>query len=86
MTDVKESKELLVTLVRLGKVSAKLFGDGLDISDAVAVVKLVADEEFRQMCLDGFSGLSAIDDEFKDMDVAEAASLLKVLYDELQKK
>ena len=41
-TGVVESKELLVALVRLGKLAAKQLGDGVDLSDAVAVAKAIS--------------------------------------------
>ena len=85
MTDVKESKELLIALVKLGKLAAKQLGDGVDLSDAVAIAKALADEEFRKALVDGFSGLSAIPAEAKDIDAAEAVELLGVLYAEIQK-
>lgn len=85
MTDVKESKELLVALVKLGKLAAKQFGDGVDLSDAVAIVKALADEDFRKAIVDGFSGLQDVPAELKDVDAAEAIALIGVLYAEIQK-
>ena len=71
-TGVVESKELLVALVRLGKLAAKQLGDGVDLSDAVAVAKALADEEFRKALVEGFSGLSSVPEELKDIDAGEA--------------
>jgi hypothetical protein len=85
MTDVKETKELIVALVKLGKLSAKLLGDGVDLSDAVALAKAFADEDFRKCIVEGFSGLQAIPAEAKDIDAAEAVELVGALYAELQK-
>lgn len=85
MTDVKETKELLVALVKLGKLAAKQLGDGVDLSDAVALAKVLADEEFRKAILDGFAGLQDVPAEIKDVDAAEAIALVGVLYAELQK-
>lgn len=85
MTDIKESKELLIALVKLGKLAAKQLGDGIDLSDAVAIAKALADEEFRSCIVDGFSGLQAVPEELKDIDAAEAVQLVGVLYAELQK-
>lgn len=85
MTDVKETKELIVALVKLGKLAAKQLGDGVDLSDAVAIAKALADEEFRSAIVDGFSGIQQIGDELKDIDAAEAVALVGVLYAELQK-
>lgn len=85
MTDVKESKELLIAFVKLGKLAAKQFGDGVDLSDAIALAKAFADEEFRAAIVDGFTGLQNIPAEAKDIDAAEAVQLLGELYAELQK-
>lgn len=85
MTDVKESKELLIALVKLGKLAAKHFGDGVDLGDAVALAKAFADEEFRAAIVDGFVGLQSVPAEAKDIDAAEAVQLLGELYAQLQK-
>lgn len=85
MTEVKETKELLVALVKLGKLAAKQLGDGVDLSDAVAVAKALADEEFRKALLDGFAGIQDVPAELKDVDAAEAIALVGVLYAELKK-
>jgi len=85
MTDVKESKELLIALVKLGKLAAKQLGDGVDLSDAVAIAKALADEEFRSALMAGFAGLQGVPAELKDVDAAEAIELLGVLYAEIQK-
>lgn len=85
MTDVKESKELLVALVKLGKLAAKQLGDGVDLSDAVAIAKALADEDFRKALVDGFSGLQSVPAELKDIDAAEAIAMMGVLYAEIQK-
>ena len=85
MTDVKETKELLVALVKLGKLAAKQLGDGVDLSDAVAIAKALADEDFRKCIVDGFSGLQGIKAELQDIDSGEAVELIGVLYAEIQK-
>jgi hypothetical protein len=85
MTDIKESKELIIALVKLGKLAAKQLGDGVDLSDAVAIAKAFADEEFRKAIVEGFSGLQNIPAEAKDIDSAEAIELIGLLYSELQK-
>lgn len=85
MTNVKESKELLVALVKLGKLAAKQLGDGVDLSDAVAIAKVLADEEFRKAIVEGFAGIQSVPAELKDIDAVEAVALVGVLYAELQK-
>lgn len=85
MTDIKESKELIIALVKLGKLTAKQLGDGIDLSDAVAIAKAFADEEFRKAIVDGFAGIQSVPAELKDIDSAEAVELIGLLYSELQK-
>lgn len=85
MTDVKESKELLIAFVRVGKLAVKLLGDGVDLSDAFALAKALADEEFRQALFDGVAGAQNIPSEMKDIDALEAAEILKALYEQIQK-
>jgi len=85
MTDVLETKQLLVALVRLGKLAAKQLGDGVDLQDGVALIKALSDNEFRKCLSDGFSGLQSVPEELKDIDAAEAVALIGLLYAELTK-
>jgi len=85
MTGVVETKQLIVALVKLGKLAAKQLGDGVDLQDGVAVIKALSDNEFRQCILEGFSGLQSVPEELKDIDAAEAVALIGVLYAELTK-
>jgi len=85
MTGIQESKELIIALVKLGKLAAKQLGDGVDLSDAVAIAKALADEEFRSCIVEGFSGLQSVPEELKDIDVEEAVQLIGVLYEEIKK-
>ena len=86
MSDVHESKEALLALVALGKCVASLASDGLDLSDLGALVsKFVADEKFRGLLEAGVAGISAIPEELKDIDGAEAIELVAALVDALRK-
>lgn len=82
---IDQSKELMVSLIRLGKLAAKHFGDGVDLSDAIAIIKVLADEEFRKAIFDGFEGIQSVPAEMKDIDAEEAVQLIGTLYAELQK-
>ena len=86
MTEVQETKQLLIALVKLGKLAAKQLGDGVDLGDAVAVIKALSQEEFRKAIADGFSGIQAIPEEMKDLDAGEAIALVGALYAELSSK
>jgi hypothetical protein len=86
MTDVKETKEVLVAAIKLIKTGSELAKDGIDLSDAVALgSKFISDEEFRIALVEGVKGADKIIAEIKDMDVLEAGQLLKAAADELAK-
>jgi hypothetical protein len=57
MTDVKETKEVLVAAIKLIKTGSELAKDGIDLSDAVALgSKFISDEEFRTALVEGVKG------------------------------
>jgi hypothetical protein len=84
-TGVQETKELLVAAIRAGLFTIKLTKDGLDLSDGVAVIKALADEEFRKVIVDGAVGIEKVPAELKDIDAAEAVELLTLLLAEIKK-
>lgn len=85
MTDVKETKQLLVALVLLGKTIALVAKDGLDLSDAVALgSKLVSDEKFRDALVEGVKGIDQVPAELKDIAASEALELLGAVYEALK--
>ena len=87
MSDVHESKEALIALVALGKCVANLAADGLDLSDLGGLIsKFVADQKFRELLEAGVAGMSAIPDELKDIEGAEAVELVAAIIDALRPK
>ena len=85
MTDVKETKQVLVAFVLLGKTIALAAKDGLDLSDAVALgSKLVSDEKFREALVEGVKGLDQVPAELKDIAASEALELLGAVYEALK--
>lgn len=85
MTDVKETKQVLVALVLLGKTIALAAKDGLDLSDAMALgSKLVSDEKFREALVEGVKGLDQVPAELKDIAASEALELLGAVYEALR--
>jgi hypothetical protein len=85
MTDVQQTKQALVALIKLGKTVADLAKDGLDLSDAVALgSKLVSDEKFRDLLVEGVKGAGEIPAEIKDIAASEALELLGAVYEALK--
>ncbi len=83
--EVKETKELLVALVKLGKVVAAQAKDGLDVKDAGAIaMKIAGDEVFRNALIEAFSGAAQIPAEVKDISFEEGVSLALALIAELK--
>jgi hypothetical protein len=85
MTDVAQTKQVLVALVVLGKAVAAAAKDGLDLSDAVALgSKLVSDEKFRDALVEGVKGIDQVPAELKDIAASEALELLGAVYEALK--
>ena len=85
MTDVAQTKQVLVALVLLGKTIALAAKDGLDLSDAVALgSKLVSDEKFREALVEGVKGIDQVPAELKDIAASEALELLGAVYEALK--
>lgn len=86
MTDVKETKEALVGMLKLGKAVAALAKDGLDLSDALALgSKFVTDTAFRDAVVEGVKGAEKIPAELKDIAASEAVEILEELIKEWRK-
>ena len=86
MSGISESKEALVALLVLGKFVAERAKDGLDLADAVELVKkFVLDEEFKGVLESGVKGLDAIPAELGDIDLQEAVELIGLLVSALKK-
>lgn len=85
MKDIQQTKQALVALVKAGKAFADLAKDGLDLSDAVALgTKLVSDEKFRNILIEGVKGAGEIPEEIKDIAASEAIELLGAVYEALK--
>jgi hypothetical protein len=87
---MKETKELVVALVVVGKLVVDRVKDGVDLSDAVAVgTALVADPAVRAAVEAAIKDVDKVDDELKAAGVAEylglAAEVLPKLAELLKK-
>jgi hypothetical protein len=79
---VKETTEAVVGLLNLTIVIAGLLKDGPQWSDAVALVeKFTNDAEFKNSLVQAIDGISKVPDELKNLTVAEALEIVKVLVD-----
>jgi hypothetical protein len=83
--DVKETKEALVALVKLGKEVAAMAKDGIDLKDAAALgIKFASDEKFRGVIIEAISGAAQIPAEVKDISFEEGVELALAVIGELQ--
>jgi hypothetical protein len=83
---IVQSKEAIVALIALGKFVAIRASNGLDLSDAVALVeKFVMDAEFKGVLEAGVKGLDAIPSELGDIELQEAVELIGLIVSALKK-
>lgn len=79
---MKETKEALVALVKLGKFVADRLKDGAQLEDAVALADaLMKDGEFKAVVMAGWKDADKIGDEFKDFSLAKGLELAQVIPD-----
>lgn len=85
MSGINETKEALVALLELGKFVALRAKDGLDLSDAAALVeKVFVDAEFKLALEAAVKGLDQVPAEIGDIDLQEAFDLVGVLVAKLK--
>jgi hypothetical protein len=73
---IEESKDAVYAMAAVCKVLMKHFKDGVDLEDAVGILKdTILDEEFKETLEKGFDGAALIDDEIKDLNIAESVEL-----------
>jgi len=77
---MKETREMLLALVVLGKFVSDRLKDGVQLDDAVALGSaLLVDGEFKKLVQAGYIGSELIDDEFKDFSLAKALELVQAI-------
>jgi hypothetical protein len=82
---IKETKEAMIALAKLGKFIAAQARDGLDVKDVAALAaKIVSDEAFRAALIEGFEGAAKIPAEIKDLKFNEGIELSMALIGELK--
>jgi len=73
---VKETKEAIMAILMLSKVLIKNFGDGVDLSGIPDLIKdTVFDDNFREILGKAWAGRDFIDDEMKNISIAEVTEL-----------
>lgn len=78
--EMKETKELLIGLVLLGKLVADRVKDGVQIDDAIAIGEaLLKDGEFKTKIEAAYKDADKINDEFKDFDFVKGLSLVQIV-------
>ena len=82
---IKEIKEVLDGVFALYKFMAAQAEDGLDWGDAGSLaVKLVEDEDFRNLLIEAFKGYEEIGGEIKDLSFSEGVDLVQYVIDKLK--
>lgn len=81
---VKETKEGLVAVVKLGKFVAERLKDGVDLGDLSAVVAKLGDEQFKAVVMAGIEGIDKVPAEMGELDLADGLELAMVLPDLLR--
>ena len=73
---IQETKEAVVGLIKLSAELAKLFKDGVQAADAMALVaKYNSDGDFKAAMDAAYQNIQAIPEEVKDLDLVEGIDL-----------
>lgn len=94
MSGVKETKEVLVAVLKVAPLLVKQFKDGVQVQDVAELyMKIMSDAAMKEAILKAYEDYKLVSDEVKDLDAAEVIELLmaalpelKLLLEELNKK
>lgn len=79
MESVKETKEVLVALNMLSLVLIKIMKDGVQASDAAALVaEISSNEELKLALFQAYDNVKKVLDEMKDVSLSEGVELAMV--------
>jgi len=82
----KETKELLIALLKVTPILLKQFKDGAQVQDATELYeKIVGNAEMKAVILQAYEGYKLVPGELKDLSVKEGISLASELLPELFK-
>lgn len=86
MEGVKESKEVMIVMLKLAQLLAASFKDGVQAADfAVVMAKIMSDEELKKAMLEAYNGVDKVGKEMKDVSLAEAFELIQAAVPEVLK-
>lgn len=76
---IQETKDALVAVNEVGLTMVKLFADGTQFADFIAIwKKLGEDQAFKDQLVAAYEGWNSISGEIADLDVNEALELVSV--------
>lgn len=84
MSDVKETKELVVGFLKLAKVLAESFKDGVQVADAAVILAKVQEPEMMALLKAAYEDVEKVKVEAADISAAEAFELIIVALPELK--
>lgn len=83
--DIKNIKEVIDAAFESIEVYKELSKGGLDFSDAITLgSRLVSDAAFRAVYTKAIEGIDLLDDEAKDIDLAEVGELVTYMIAKIQ--
>jgi hypothetical protein len=82
--EIKDTKEVLVGLLKIAGLFAEVMKDGLKADDvAVIIQKISSDENLKKALLDAYNGIDKVPSEIKDISLPEAFNLAAVVFPEV---
>lgn len=87
MSEIKETKELLVGVLALSTLLTKHLKDGLQAQkDFLAVyTEIQTNEELKQKLFDAYEGYGKVKDEVKSLDLSGTFGLIQAILPEVMK-
>ena len=80
---IKETEEMILALLKIAQILAVQFKDGIQSTDALEIIKKVMTPELEKIVVDAYNGMNEIPAEIKDISLAEALDLFKVIAPEV---
>lgn len=80
---IKETQEMILALLKITKILAVQFKDGIQATDALEIIKKVMTPELEKLIVEAYNGMDQITEEVKDVSLAEALDLIKIIAPEV---
>jgi len=84
VTDVKNSKEIAIFVIKAVEAFLKAFKDGFQGEDIQVLLNQFVSEEFTKAMNDAWENISDIPAEMKDISVKEVLELANAIYTEVK--